>query len=48
MHIPPQLYNELVKGDRMITCPTCQRMLYIENAPKQGKAEAKSDREGDE
>lgn len=48
MHIPPQLYNELVRGDRMITCPTCQRMLYIENAPKQGKAEAKSGREGDE
>jgi uncharacterized protein len=29
MHIPPQLFNELVRGDRMIICPTCQRILYI-------------------
>jgi predicted nucleic acid-binding Zn-ribbon protein len=51
MHIPPQLYNELVKGDRIITCPTCQRMLYIEDAPAQDKAdtkEAKPVNEGDE
>jgi hypothetical protein len=35
----------------MITCPTCQRMLYTESAPRQDKAEAKeakSGREGDE
>ena len=29
MHIPPQLFNELVRGDKLIICPTCQRMLYI-------------------
>lgn len=29
MHIPPQLFNELVRGDKMIICPTCQRILYI-------------------
>jgi len=29
MHIPPQLYNELVRGDKLIACPACQRMLYI-------------------
>lgn len=29
MHIPPQLFNELVRGDRLIICPQCQRMLFI-------------------
>ncbi len=28
MHIQPQLYNELVRGDRLIICPSCQRILY--------------------
>jgi len=30
MHIPPQLYNELVRADRLIVCPVCQRILYID------------------
>jgi len=29
MHIQPQLYNELVRGDRLIACPSCQRILYV-------------------
>lgn len=29
MHIPPQLYNELVRADRLIICPVCQRILFI-------------------
>lgn len=29
MHIQPQLFNELVRGDRLITCPSCQRILYV-------------------
>lgn len=29
MHIPPQLYNELVRADKLIICPVCQRILYI-------------------
>ncbi|HPS93531.1 MAG TPA: C4-type zinc ribbon domain-containing protein [Deltaproteobacteria bacterium] len=29
MHIPPQLFNELIRGDRMINCPACQRILYV-------------------
>ncbi len=29
MHIPPQLFNELVRGDRLITCPACQRILFV-------------------
>ena len=41
MHIPPQLYNELVRGDKMIICPTCQRMLYVEETPEQEKTEEK-------
>lgn len=28
MHIQPQLYNELVRGDKLIICPSCQRILY--------------------
>jgi len=30
MHIQPQLFNELVRGDKLITCPSCQRILYAE------------------
>lgn len=33
MHIPPQLYNELVRGDKMIHCPACQRILFITDKP---------------
>ena len=29
MHIQPQLFNELIRGDKMITCPACQRILYV-------------------
>ena len=29
MHIQPQLYNELVRGDRLIICPSCQRILFV-------------------
>ena len=32
MHIPPQVFNELVRGDKQINCPTCQRILYVEEA----------------
>lgn len=39
MHIPPQLYNDLVRGDKLITCPACQRMLYISENPKEGEKE---------
>lgn len=35
MHIPPQLYNELVRGDRLIVCPVCQRILYIKADPEE-------------
>jgi predicted nucleic acid-binding Zn-ribbon protein len=29
MHIPPQLYNNLFRGEELITCPHCQRMLVL-------------------
>ena len=28
MNIPPQLFNDLMKEDRMLTCPTCNRIMY--------------------
>lgn len=28
MNIPPQLYNELYRGDSLKFCPNCQRMIY--------------------
>jgi hypothetical protein len=31
MSIPPQLYNELQKADRLMTCPHCNRIIYWEN-----------------
>ena len=29
MQIPPQMYNNLYRGEELITCPHCQRMLII-------------------
>jgi len=29
MHIPPQLYNNLFRGEEMINCPHCQRILVL-------------------
>jgi predicted nucleic acid-binding Zn-ribbon protein len=29
MHIPPQLFNELHRRDRIIPCPSCLRILYF-------------------
>lgn len=28
MAIPPQKYNMLLKGDKMLDCPSCQRIVY--------------------
>ncbi len=28
MNIPPQQFNDILRGDKLITCPTCQRILY--------------------
>lgn len=36
VHIPPQLYNEVLKNNRLITCPNCQRILYWEEEKTEG------------
>ena len=28
MNLPPQQYNILLRGDKLLDCPSCQRMLY--------------------
>jgi predicted nucleic acid-binding Zn-ribbon protein len=28
MNIPPQQFNDLLKGEKMLFCPTCNRILY--------------------
>ena len=28
MNLPPQQYNMLLKGDQLLDCPTCQRIVY--------------------
>ena len=28
MSIPPQHFNNILKGDRLLNCPTCQRILF--------------------
>ena len=42
IHIQPQLFNDLVRGDRMISCPACQRILYI-NTQEEGKGDKKEE-----
>lgn len=31
MNLPPQLFNSLFKEDTFVTCPHCQRLLYMRN-----------------
>jgi uncharacterized protein len=38
MQIPPQLYNDLHRRDRIIPCPSCLRILYLT-----GPSESKED-----
>jgi predicted nucleic acid-binding Zn-ribbon protein len=35
MSIPPQHFNNILKGDRILNCPTCQRILF--HMPESGK-----------
>jgi len=37
LNIPPQLYNELQRGDRLKTCPNSERIIYWED--KQARSE---------
>lgn len=37
MRVPPQLFNQIQRGEQVILCPSCQRMLYWE--PEREEAE---------
>jgi predicted nucleic acid-binding Zn-ribbon protein len=30
MSIPPQHFNNILRGDRILNCPTCQRILFYD------------------
>ena len=32
MNIPPQLYNEVLKLNRLIQCPNCKKILSVSSA----------------
>jgi uncharacterized protein len=34
MRVPPQLFNEIQRNERVIVCPNCQRMLYWRAEPE--------------
>ncbi len=40
MKIPPQLYNEVVQGDHLHTCPHCRRILYVDRGAAEGQQPA--------
>jgi predicted nucleic acid-binding Zn-ribbon protein len=31
MHVPPQLINEILRGERVFDCPSCHRILFAAN-----------------
>ncbi len=37
MNIPPQLWNEIMKSEKVNLCPSCQRILYHKPAMEQQK-----------
>ena len=39
MTLPPQQVNEVIKGDKLNICPTCQRILYFKE-PEESQEEA--------
>jgi predicted nucleic acid-binding Zn-ribbon protein len=34
MQLPPQMYNNLHRGEELITCPHCQRILVLKQEPE--------------
>lgn len=34
MQLPPQMYNNLFRGEELITCPHCQRILILKQEPQ--------------
>jgi hypothetical protein len=37
MNIPPQMYNELQRGDSLKRCPICQRIIYWKDENKRSE-----------
>lgn len=37
MNIPPQLWNEVIKSDKLNLCPSCHRILYYEASSTEDK-----------
>ncbi len=35
MSLPPQQYNELMRGDKLFTCPACVRILVYKKPPQE-------------
>ena len=35
MNIPPQLWNEIIRNEKLNLCPSCQRILYFKPSPEQ-------------
>jgi predicted nucleic acid-binding Zn-ribbon protein len=40
MNIPPQLWNEIIKSEKVHLCPSCQRILYFRQEPMQQQAKS--------
>ncbi|MGC9022036.1 MAG: zinc ribbon domain-containing protein, partial [Dissulfurimicrobium sp.] len=36
MNLPPQLFNELLRDEKIHYCPTCQRLIYAKTNDKNG------------
>lgn len=36
--IPPQLYNEMLRREELKICPSCQRLIYVVEAPRAEEA----------
>jgi hypothetical protein len=37
MNVPHQLINEILKGERLMTCPSCNRLLFYKPSDSTGK-----------
>jgi len=35
MHVPPQLFNQILKGEEVFACPSCNRLLFVLPDPAQ-------------
>ncbi len=40
MNIPPQLYNELLREEKLKVCPSCQRIIYTRSAASEQNGNA--------